>query len=705
MRWLFVAFAALASVLFAPTAHAQPVDAGHVVAELHSSRAAIAPGERFTIVLRQTIDEHWHTYWLNPGDAGEPTYIDWRLPDGASAGEILWPVPDAIPFADLVNYGYSNEVLLPIEITAPSSLRPGDQLVLNADATWVVCENECVFEEATLSLSLPVEAIGRDDPQWGPRVADARGSLPRSGVDLEARISEGAPAVLSVALAERDIRNVRFFPFSRDVIRPSAPQDPRVGPGGVSLRLTAGVDDNLGEVPLPGVVAFDVQEGGRWVRRGYEINAAPGSMVAGTDVAPAAFSDDYAFASLDGGAAAGSAPTGDLTALTLIATLGLAFLGGLILNIMPCVLPVLSIKALSFAGGLQAGEARRHGILYFVGVMATFMALALALVALRGAGAAVGWGFQLQEPWVTSGLALLFFVIGLNLLGVFEFGGSLQNAGANLAGRGGDVGAFFTGALAVIAATPCTAPFMAGALGVALTQPIGTTLLIFGALALGFAAPLTLLHFAPGLQRLVPKPGAWMERVKNVLAFPMFATAVWLAWVLAEQAGPEGVLALLAFAAAIAFVLYVMRWGRLWGAVGAAVLLATGLMFWRPLAGVEAREVLAEEPWSAARVAELQAEGRPVFVNFTAAWCITCKVNEGASLTRPRVREAFADANVSYLVGDWTNRDPEIAAMLRSYGREGVPLYLYYPSGGEPEVLPQLLSEDLLIGIITGDAE
>jgi len=296
-------------------------------------------------------------------------------------------------------------------------------------------------------------------------------------------------------------------------------------------------------------------------------------------------------------------------------------------------------------------------------------------------------------------------VIGLNLLGVFEFGGSLQNAGANLAGRGGDVGAFFTGALAVIAATPCTAPFMAGALGVALTQPIGTTLLIFGALALGFAAPLTLLHFAPGLQRLVPKPGAWMERVKNVLAFPMFATAVWLAWVLAEQAGPEGVLALLAFAAAIAFVLYVMRWGRLWGAVGAAVLLATGLMFWRPLAGVEAREVLAEEPWSAARVAELQAEGRPVFVNFTAAWCITCKVNEGASLTRPRVREAFADANVSYLVGDWTNRDPEIAAMLRSYGREGVPLYLYYPSGGEPEVLPQLLSEDLLIGIITGDAE
>jgi thiol:disulfide interchange protein DsbD len=697
--------AALAVAIFSVGAHAEPVRTGHVEAELHSARAAIAPGERFTVVLRQTIDEHWHSYWLNPGDAGEPTVIDWTLPAGAAAGDIQWPTPHAIPFADLVNYGYSDEVLLPVEITAPTSLRPGDRLALNADATWVVCENECVFEEAVLALSLPVEAVGRDDPQWAPRIAAALAALPLRGANIEAHITAGAPAVLSVALGDVEIRNARFFPFSRDAVRPSAPQNPRVGPNGVSFRLVPGVDDNLGEVPLAGLVAFEERENGLWVRRAYEIAAQPGAPVEGADAAPAAFSDDYPLATLDGGASAAPAAS-NLGVLALIAVLGFALVGGLILNIMPCVLPVLSIKALAFAGGVQTGEARRHGVLYFAGVMATFLALALALIALRGAGAAIGWGFQLQEPWVTSGLALLFFAIALNLLGVFEVGGSLQNAGAGLAARGGDAGAFFTGALAVVAATPCTAPFMAGAIGVALAQPTPTTLLIFSALAIGFAAPLTLLHFLPGLQRLIPKPGPWMERAKNVLAFPMFAAAVWLAWVLAEQSGPAGVLALLAVAAALAFVLYVLRWGKVWAAIGAVALVMTVIVFWRPLVGAEAHASIAQEPWSTARVAELQAEGRPVFVNFTAAWCITCKLNENVAISRPRVRAALADANVAYLVGDWTNRDQDIAELLQAYGREGVPLYLYYPAGGEePEVLPQLLSEDLLLNAIAGEAE
>jgi thiol:disulfide interchange protein DsbD len=482
----------------------------------------------------------------------------------------------------------------------------------------------------------------------------------------------------------------------------SAPQAPRMGPAGLSFSLTAGVADNLGQAPLAGVVSYEVQEAGAWVRRGVEIEAQPGAPIAGTSDTLAQFSSDYPMAEFDGVATQAAAPPMNLPAL--LAALGLAFLGGLILNVMPCVLPVLSVKALSLAHGAQPGAARTHGLFYCAGVMATFLALAGLLIALRGAGEAVGWGFQLQAPWVTSALALLFFVIGLNLLGVFNIGGSLQNTGAGLTARGGNAGAFFTGALAVIAATPCTAPFMAGAIGAALTQSALTSLLVFAALGLGFALPLTLVHFAPALQRALPKPGPWMERARNVLAFPMFAAAIWLAWVLAEQTGPMGVLALLSVAAAIAFAFFVSQWGRIWLAVGAVVLIATAALTWRPLVGLQVQAVLAAEAWSPARVAELQAEGRGVFVNFTAAWCVTCKVNEGASLSSPRVAQAFADQNVAYLKADWTNRDETIAAALAEHGRAGVPLYRYYPpDGGPPLVLPQLLSEGLVLDTLAGE--
>jgi thiol:disulfide interchange protein DsbD len=336
--------------------------------------------------------------------------------------------------------------------------------------------------------------------------------------------------------------------------------------------------------------------------------------------------------------------------------------------------------------------------------MITFLALAGALIVLRGAGQAIGWGFQLQSPWVTSALALLFFAIGLNLLGVFNVGGSLQGAGASFTAHGGDIGAFFTGALAVIAATPCTAPFMAGAIGAALTQSAGTTLLVFAALALGFALPMTALSFAPALQRIIPKPGPWMERAKHVLAFPMFAAAVWLAWVLTEQTGSAGVLALLSLAAALAFAVFVARWGRVWLAIGVVALALTASLTWRPLLGQASEAAIQWEAWSPARVAELRAEGRPVFVNFTAAWCVTCKVNEASTLANPRVARAFAEVNVAFLKADWTNRDETVAAALAEHGRAGVPLYLYYPSGGEPVILPQILSEALILETVKGDA-
>ncbi|MBC7768435.1 MAG: thioredoxin family protein, partial [Phycisphaerales bacterium] len=533
-------------------------------------------------------------------------------------------------------------------------------------------------------------------------------ALPRRAEGVDARITAGSPARLSVTLPNAgDVRNVRFFAFSRDVVAPADPQAPRMGASGLSFSLSPGVADNLGAVPLEGVVAFDVREGGEWVRRGVEILAQPGDALPGTDDEAAAISDDYALAELEGAPQTDEAAQAgeSMTAFALLAALGLAFVGGLILNIMPCVLPVLSVKALSFAGGAHVGEARRHGLFYFAGVMGTFLALAALLIVLREAGEAVGWGFQLQAPWVTSALALLFFVIGLNLLGVFSFGGSLQNAGGALTTRGGDAGSFFTGALAVIAATPCTAPFMAGAIGAALTQSAGVTLLIFAALAFGFALPLTLLHFAPGLQKVIPKPGPWMERVRNVLAFPMFAAAVWLVWVLAAQTGADGVAALLSVMAAIAFALFVSRWGRAWMVAGAIAIALTAALTWRPLVGAETQAVLTSEPWSPERVEALRAEGRGVFVNFTAAWCVTCKVNEASALANPRVAQALAEADVAYLVGDWTNRDEAIAAALAEHGRAGVPLYLYYPPGGEPMVLPQMLSQTLVLETIAGETQ
>lgn len=678
--------ALLAMMALAWPALAQPVRTANVEAELHSSRAVIAPGERFTIVLRQTVREGWHTYWINPGAAGEPTLINWRLPAGFEAGPIRWPFPKAIAFETLVNYGYSGEVLLPVEIVAPARLRPGQAITLNAHATWVVCSDICVFEEGEFALPLSVAATGRDDPRWGPRIAAALAALPApfdAGGALTARVTPGATPRLSLKLAGQTLRDPYFFPYSRDAIDPSLPQNASFGAAGVSFDLAGGVDPNIGRTRLDGVIAFTDSSG---VRRAYEVFAEPGEPLPDT-----------------AGARQLEAPA--MGAAALIAALGLAFIGGLILNIMPCVLPVLSVKALSFAGGAHAGQARRHGMLYLAGVLATFLALAGLLIALRGAGAAVGWGFQLQAPWVTSALALLFFAIGLNLLGVFSIGGGAQNTGAGLTARGGDAGAFFTGALAVVAATPCTAPFMAGATGAVLTQSAPVTLLIFAALALGFAAPMTALSFAPALQRLIPKPGAWMERARNVLAFPMFAAAVWLAWVLTEQTGAMGVLALLSLAAALAFALFVGRWGRVWLAVGLVALALTAAFSWRPLLGLQSEAALVSEAWSPAREQALRDEGRPVFVNFTAAWCVTCKVNELAALSSHRVVAAFSGANVAYLKADWTNRDATIANALAAHGRAGVPLYLYYPAGGGPaRVLPQILSETLMLEVIEGDS-
>jgi len=683
---------ALAACVLVGAAAAEPVRTDNVEAELHSARAAVAPGETFTVVFRQNIREGWHTYWRNPGDSGEPTEIVWQAPAGVTTGPLQYPAPDRIPFDILVNYGYSNEVLFPLEVTAPASARPGETITLPAHATWLVCSDICIPEEAQLTLRVPIAATGSDDPTWGPRIARAVDALPRPA-EIEGRVTAitgGARFTFAGAPLEGGAARVRyphFFPYRGDAIEHAAPENASLGPAGVALMAKPGAAQDLGESDVEGVLTLEERVDGQWVRRAYEVRATPGAALPGA-----------------GGVA--TPARGAASDVTLPLALLLAFAGGLLLNIMPCVFPVLSIKALSLAS--HAGdvrEARRSGLFFLAGVMVTFLALAGVLVALKAGGEAIGWGFQLQSPLIVAALALLFFAIGLNLLGAFEIGGSLQNVGGGLAGQRGATGAFFTGALAVIAATPCTAPFMASATGFAATQGAATTLLVFAALGLGFALPFTALSFMPQLQRLLPKPGDWMTRAKIVLAFPMFAAAVWLAWVLTAQTGPNGLLVLLAAATAFGFLVTVGRWGGGWRIAGGLAVIAVALIGWRPLStpaeATTTTAAIEATAWSPTRVSELVNQGHGVFVNFTAAWCVTCQVNKITALNSSRVARAFEDNDVVYLEADWTNRDAEIAGALAEHGRDGVPLYLYYaPGSAQPVVLPQVLTESIVLNAI-----
>jgi thiol:disulfide interchange protein DsbD len=485
---------------------------------------------------------------------------------------------------------------------------------------------------------------------------------------------------LGPLLAAKSLRDPAFFPFAGDAIDHAAPQQARIGADSIAFHLKPAPNASLSAKPLNGIIEYEAKQGGGWVRRAVEISAAPGPVSA---VPPAA-------------------------ALGLIAALAFALLGGLILNVMPCVFPVLSIKALSLARAGDERAARRHGLFFLAGVMATFLTLAGLLIALQAAGAQIGWGFQLQAPLVVGALALLFFVIGLNLLGAFEVGAGAAALGAGLAQRGGDAGAFFTGALAVAAATPCTAPFMGAALGFAATQAPATSLLVFAALGLGFAAPFFALSVAPPLRALLPRPGAWMDTLKQILAFPMFAAAIWLVWVLAQQRGANGALMALVSFLAFAFLAWTFKalkagvGRRIAAAAALAVLLAAGAALAAlPEARPGALARAGAEPWSPGREAQLRAAGKPVFVDFTAAWCITCQINERIALKSPRVVAAFANQGVSYLIADWTSGDAAIAEELKARGRAGVPLYLYYAAGAAanapPKILPQLLTPAIVL--------
>ncbi len=681
-----------------------------IAAELVPMSRWAAPGSTAIVAVRQEIAPGWHTYWRNPGDSGGATTLTWTLPAGVRAGEIVWPLPERQRLSGLMNYGYSGEVYLPVPVEVPADARPGSTLALRAEALFFVCSDEmCVPETLGLTLDLPVrDGAAPLDDRHGAAIQRIIETAPRPA-GVEARVSlENGVLTLSAAggpLAGGDPGTSYFFPFEGGIVRHAAPQSGAWGPQGLTLRMQAGTGlaDGALQAPVAGVLATG--------RGAFEIHAEPGPDLPGAtgsgDLAPA---QDGPAAAPEG--AVGAGPAGFVQAALF------ALLGGLILNLMPCVFPILAMKAAALtASAHDPAHARRDGLAFLAGVLTTFLLLAGLLLALRAAGQAAGWGFQLQSPAVTAGLALLMLAVGLNLSGVFHVGAGLQGAGSGpLARLPGGVGAFFTGALAVVVAAPCTAPFMAFALGAALLMPWPMALAVFLMLGLGLALPFVVVSLTPGLLSRLPRPGPWMERLKGLLAFPMYGTALWLVWVFSRQTGGDalGLLFIAALLLALAGWLLGLAQaeralGRRWRLAALAGLLALVLA----VAGaVMAARLPAEAPatpgsagsgpvsaaWSPGAVEAALAEGRPVLVNFTADWCVTCKINEAGALTSARTAEAFRAANAVYLVGDWTRRDDAITAELERHGRSGVPLYLLYtPGEAEPRILPQLLTQGVVV--------
>ena len=682
-----------------------------IEAELVPMSAWAAPGSTAVVAVRQAIQPGWHTYWRNPGDSGGATTLTWTLPQGVRAGDIVWPVPERQRIAGLMNYGYSGEVWLPVPVEIPATARAGTVLPLTVKALFLVCSAEmCVPDELTLNLNLPLrEGAAPLDPRNGAAIEAVLENAPRPA-GIEARIAlENGVLTLAAAegpLAGRDPGPSYFFPFEGGIIDHAAAQTGFWGPRGLTLKLNPGGETRAAGLtgPTGGVLVT--------THGAYEIVAEAG-------VAPAGTSGSGDLAAAPDGTSTQGGPAAGVSIAVFAQALLFAVLGGLILNLMPCVFPILAMKAASLAASAHdVRHARRDGLMFLGGVLATFLLLASVLLALRAAGEAVGWGFQLQSPPVTAGLALLMLAIALNLSGVFHVGAGLQGAGSGPLSRlPGGAGAFFTGALAVIVAAPCTAPFMAFALGAALTMPWVMALMVFLGLGLGLALPFVAISLTPGLLARLPRPGPWMERLKGLLAFPMYATALWLAWVFSRQTGAEALGLLFIAGLLLAFGVWLIGGGQAERGFGrrgvfhltagvAALLLAGAAVILAarvpapeagPAPGLEGTGP-ASAPWSTAAVDAALAEGRPVLVNFTADWCVTCKINERTSLTSQGVRTAMEQANAIYLVGDWTRRDDAITAELQRHGRSGVPLYLLYsPGTAEPRILPQLLTQGVVI--------
>jgi thiol:disulfide interchange protein len=693
---LRVACATVLGLFACATAHAADVT-DHVEAALIAETTALKAGDADNwIALRLLPDKGWHTYWINPGDSGIPTKITWTLPDGVSAGDIVWPYPERHSLGELTNYGYGGETLHLVPVRVSAKWPAGKMVEMKAEAHWLVCADICIPGTVHLSLSLPVSTDPQPDAGWREAFEHAHAAVPVPRSDWAAHFTvAGSDLSLDVAGSDLDGADaIEMFPVANDLVNHASTQ--RVvfdSPG--HLRLSQHVSNYFVQPPATVDAVFVVKR--KSGAHAYRVTATPGPVAvvpqtkaSAKATAPATPSEQPA------------APPG----LALVLLLALA--GGLILNLMPCVFPVLSLKALAIMQSRDEGHSHlRHALAYTAGVIASCVIVAGLLIGLRAGGEAIGWGFQLQSPVFVAVLAYLLFALGLSMSGAVQFGASLMGVGESLTRGGGLPASFATGVLAVVVASPCTAPFMGTALGYAMTQPAAVGLLVFAALGLGLALPFLLLGVVPQLARLLPRPGAWMETFRQAMAFPLYLTVAWLLWVLARQTDATGAAAAMVGLVLVAFALWLWnRAGvialvlRLAALAGALALLASSAFDVRATGGPPAHGEW--EPWSTARVAELRAQHRTIFIDFTADWCLTCKLNERAALASDRVHEAIRNQKVALLQGDWTRSDPAITRELEAFGRNGVPLYLVYVDGGEPRVLPQILTADLVVDALAG---
>jgi len=677
-------------LLLSPALWAAPsATAPHLTVQMVVPPDQIYPGQNFTAGLYFKLDKGWHVYWINAGDSGEPPSIKWNLRAGITAGAIQFPAPKRLPLGPLMDFGYDNEVLFPIPIHVAPDFKPNGQTVsLAGKVNWLVCREVCIPGKAQLSVDRA--AVAQAPPVDKENAADAqlmerfKSTLPQPlpGGD-SARFRASANGFELIVATGRKEESGAFFPFEQSVLANAAPQPVTPIRNGISLVLTK--DDNLHTAPkeLSGVLVLG--DG-----RAYEIHATPGAL-----------------------ASASLMESSSSMARIIL----LAFVGGVILNLMPCVFPVLFIKGLALvqSSADERHKLRLHGLVYTFGILASFWLVVGVLLALRGAGHNLGWGFQFQSPTFDALIAMLLFFLGLSLAGQFEIGLTLTSAGSGLASKSGYTGSFFTGVLAVVVATPCTAPFMGAAIGYALSNSALTSFAVFTALALGLAAPYLLLAFNPAWTRLLPRPGAWMEVLKQAVSIPIFATVIWLIWVFTQTAGTGALVDLL-----IAFLLLAVagwilgRWPAKAGATIAAVLVlalavALPVMAVRrpaPSPGVVNAGTNSTQwvPFTPEIVAKYRSEGRPVFVDFTASWCLSCQVNERVVLNRADVQQRLKSSGVALVRADWTRHDETIAQTLASLGRDGVPTYALYSADPKapPVLLPEVLTPDIVLNALDG---
>ncbi len=691
-------------------------DALHLHVQLVVPPSTLSPGHSAPAGLYFKLEPGWHVYWKNAGDSGEPPRMKWTLPTGITAGPLQFPAPKRLPLGPLMDFGYEDEVLFPFTLNIASNIAQSPA-VLHAKVDWLVCREVCIPGKAELETTRPVTG---EAPKAATVEPDAKLYW-----RLYNRVPPAPPATLkagfkptptgfrlAVQTGQKETQ-AAFFPADQNILDNPAPQ--KVTPTANGLMLDLKKDANLTANPAKLRGVLELSDG-----RAYDISAPAGAPAPATPDSESAAPEPAASASSNNAAPTVNTAPAAPAAPGLARITALAFLGGLILNLMPCVFPVLFLKGLALvqSGAEERHRLRTHGLVYTAGILVSFWILVGALLALRGAGARLGWGFQFQSPVFLSLMAGLLFFLGLSLAGQFEIGLSLTSAGGSLAAKQGYTGSFFTGVLAVIVATPCTAPFMGVAIGYALAQPAAVTFAVFTALALGLAAPYAILTLQPAWTRILPRPGAWMEILRQAVSIPIFGTVIWMAWVLANSYGATVLAALLLGFLLIAIAGWFLgRWpAKRWSTISAAIILL-GVVTLCYVAPNEFAETPSDrhsqvyltgetthwEPWSPDAVGRYQSQGRPVFVDFTASWCLSCQVNERVALTKPEVMKAFADAHVALLKADWTQHDDAITDTLAKLGRSGVPAYaLYVPGEANPRLLPEVLTPGIVTDAIAG---